>query len=322
MRGSEMQRNRARALVVGFMVVLGATAQAVTLDWVTVGNAPNAPDDTTYGAVAYEYRMSTCETTAGQYTEFLNAVAATDTYGLYNTGMAGTYGCGIVRSGSSGGYTYSVTPDWANRPVNYVSFSDVARFANWMHNGQGSGDTETGAYIAFARQPGALFFIPTEDEWYKAAYYDPNKPGGAGYWDYPTRSDTAPTAEAPPGGSNSANFNSAVGSPFWTNEVGAYLDAASAYGTFDQGGNLFEWNETVLYTDYHGVRGGSWDYPAYYLSASCRDEYAPLYGEHYGLGFRLAGLLGSESTTIPEPATLSLFGLAAAALLRRRRRRA
>ena len=79
--------------------------------------------------------------------------------------------------------------DWANRPVNYVSFWDAARFANWLHNGQptgpqGPGTTEGGAYhdvgnqTLFGRNAGAKFFIPTENEWYKAAYHDQDcRPG-------------------------------------------------------------------------------------------------------------------------------------------------
>ena len=74
------------------------------------------------GAVGYTYNIGKYEVTAGQYTEFLNAVAKTDTYGLYNTNMwSSTYGCKIQQSGSSGSYTYSVASDYANRPVNYVA---------------------------------------------------------------------------------------------------------------------------------------------------------------------------------------------------------
>ena len=88
--------------------------------------------------------------------------------------------------------------DWANRPVNYVSFWDAARFANWLHNGQptgpqGPGTTEDGAYLnvgnqapSFGRNAGATFFIPTEDEWYKAAYHDKTAGLAASYFDYPT----------------------------------------------------------------------------------------------------------------------------------------
>ncbi|MHC4066385.1 MAG: SUMF1/EgtB/PvdO family nonheme iron enzyme, partial [Planctomycetota bacterium] len=125
------------------------------IDTVTVGNPGNA-DDTHgdgYGGVAYIYNIGKYEVTAGQYCEFLNAVADTDTYGLYNTDMwSDTYGCKIQRSGSSPNYTYSVAPDWADRPVNYVSWGDAARFANWLHNGQPTGPqdlttTEDGSYF-------------------------------------------------------------------------------------------------------------------------------------------------------------------------------
>ena len=216
---------------------------------------------------------------------------------------------------------------WDSRPVNIVSFWCAARFANWMHNGQGDGDTETGAYAnvgdqaTFARQPGARFFIPTQDEWYKAAYY---KGGGldAGYWEYATQSDTAPTSEAPPGtdmDNGSANYYDggyAAGAPYYITAVGAYtaMPSTSAYGTFDQGGNLWEWNETVINTYGRGLRGGDWDTPANCLAASYPSfGVQPTY-EHYDIGFRLA-------SPIPEPATVSLFGIAAAALLRRRMRR-
>ncbi|MBM4038873.1 MAG: formylglycine-generating enzyme family protein [Planctomycetes bacterium] len=332
-----------RAVVFAFVFAVAAVAQAVTIDWVTVGDAGNAADTRYdyppgYGAVDYEFRIGKYEITAGQYTEFLNAVAATDTYGLYNGNMwIWDYGCKIQQSGSPGSYTYSVAPDRADRPVNYVSFWDAARFANWMHNGQptgtqGPGTTEDGAYInvgnqtTFARVADALFFIATEDEWYKAAYHDPNKGGQSvpGYWTYPTMSDTALTAEAPPGTNSvngSANYDWVIGAPYYTTPVGAYtfMPSASAYGTFDQGGNLWEWNETAIGSS-RGARGGSWVSGSSDLSASSR-IYGHPSGEGDDVGFRLAGSL--ESTAIPEPATVSLFGIAAlAAMLRRRRRRA
>ena len=330
-----------RGLAFFTMLALGAAAQAVTIEWVVVGNAGNAPDTRYatpgYGAVAYEYLIGKYEITAGQYTEFLNAVAATDTYGLYNTSMwTSDYGCKIQRIGASEPYSYSVAPDRADRPVNYVSFWDAARFANWMHHGQptglqGPGTTEDGAYInvgnqtTFARVADALFFIATEDEWYKAAYYDPNKfgPGLPGYWEYPTMSDTAPSNQLiDPDPGNNATFWDAdytIGSPYWMTLVGAHENSESGYGTFDQGGNVWEWNETVLYTDFRGLRGGSWNGGAGYLSASLRNISGPSSGSNL-IGFRLAGSL--ESTEIPEPATVSLLGIAVAAMLRRRRRRA
>jgi len=331
-----MRESGRLALVVGLVVALCGVAQAVTIDWVTVGDAGNTADDTGYGAVGTEYRIGKYEITNAQYREFLNAKAAVgDSYGLYNTMMAGTYG-GISRSGSGtvgDPYVYSAKggdANWDSRPVNYVSFWDAARFANWLHNGQGTGDTESGAYInvgnqtTFARQAGAQIFIPTEDEWYKAAYY---KAGGlnAGYWEYPTQSETAPKSEAPPGtdmANGSANYYDggyAVGSPYYSTAVGAYttMPSTSAYGTFDQGGNVWEWNETVCYTDYRGLRGGSWGEGADSLPASARNYSTPT-SEVSDLGFRLASPSGPD--VIPEPGTMSLFGIAVAAMLRRRKR--
>ena len=114
--------------------------------WVTVGNPGNAADkrydSTGYGAVNHVYKIGKFEVTAGQYTEFLNAVAKADTYGLYDTAMGdpnGWAGCGIQRTVIQGTCIYSVGPDWTNRPVNSISFYNACRFANWLHNGQPTG---------------------------------------------------------------------------------------------------------------------------------------------------------------------------------------
>ena len=143
------------------------SVHAVTIEMVPVGNPGNAPD-TRYngisvGSVRYAYQIGKYEVTAGQYTEFLNAVADADPNGLYNTAMgdpSGYLGANIQQIGSSPNYSYTVAADWANRPVNYVSFWDAARFANWLHNGQptgaqGPGTTEGGAYHHVGNQ--ALF---------------------------------------------------------------------------------------------------------------------------------------------------------------------
>src|SRR4029079_13482968 len=138
-----MTRKIAALFLIGASVVLAlsSTGRAVTIDLVPVGNPGNAPD-TRYngisvGSVVNYYQIGKYEVTAGQYTEFLNAVAKDDPLGLYHPGMADpstfeVWGCNIQRSGSSGSYVYSVAPDWANRPVNYVSLWDAARFTNWL----------------------------------------------------------------------------------------------------------------------------------------------------------------------------------------------
>ncbi len=160
----------------------------VNIGYVNVGNINNVADSTGYGSVAYNYKIAKNETTIGQYAEFLNAVAKSDPYALYNPNMASiTHIAGISRSGSIGSYAYSVIGSSVNKPITYVSWFDAARFCNWMHNGQGGGSTETGAYTLngamsgiYTKNAGATTWIPSENEWYKAAYYDATKGGSGG----------------------------------------------------------------------------------------------------------------------------------------------
>ncbi len=267
--------------------------------------------------------------TAGQYCEFLNAVAKTDTYGLYNPYMwSDSYGCKIQRSGSSGSYTYSVASDYANRPVNYVSWGDAARFANWLHNGQPTGPqdlttTEDGAYflngatsdaalLAVTRKSNWKWAIPTEDEWYKAAYHKNDGVTG-NYFDYPTSSNSVPGRDLNDVSGNNANYYGSpfpIQSPYYTTVVGEFQNSDSPYGTFDQGGNVWEWNEAVLYGSYRGLRGGSFYYTGNYLPASYRYNYYPTY-EHYGVGFRVS--------EVPEPASLAILAFGGIGMLVRRR---
>ncbi len=316
-------------VLAGVLLLLerGSSAQAqVVIDTVTVGNPGNAGElsgesatggwgpDRICGAVDYVYDIGTFEITAGKYTVFLNAVAAEDTHGLYNTLMAdptqGPWGCNIQRSGSPGSYTYSVDPDWAGRPVNYVSWGDAARFANWMHNGQPAGaqdltTTEDGSYhlagamsnvelMAIVRDADATWVVPSEDEWYKAAYHK-NDGVTSNYWDYPTTSDGVPSNELiDPDPGNNANFYQSgftIDSPYFRTKVGDFENSESPYGTFDQGGNVWEWNEEVISGSFRGVRGGSFfgNGVLDMLHAATRITDVVPTVEYYFVGFRVAG---------------------------------
>jgi formylglycine-generating enzyme required for sulfatase activity len=294
-----------------------------SLQFVSVGDPGNAADPATgnlYGAVSYSYDIGKFDVTAAQYTAFLNAVAtANDPYGLYNPNMdtaASQYGCNIKRTLAGSVYSYSVATEWANRPVNYVSWGDATRFCNWLQNSQKVGiegltTTEDGAYflngktsdadlLGVTRKTGAAYFLPTEDEWYKAAYYDPNKPGGAGYWSYPTKSNTPPSNVLSATNTNSANYNIngnyTLNSPYYRTDVGAFANSPSAYGTFDQGGNVNQWNETKVTigpNSYRGLRGGAYNSTEASLASSGRNFTSPT-GESPLYGFRVASLLQME----------------------------
>ena len=133
-------------------LLAASSASAVTMEWTYVGNPGNACNPGPFpsicpGAVAYEYYIGTYEVTNAQFAEFLNAKAAGGAfYSAVNGSPASPVFGSITRSGVAGSYTYGVIPGREDMPVGWVSPYTAARFANWMHNGQGAGDTETGAY--------------------------------------------------------------------------------------------------------------------------------------------------------------------------------
>lgn len=230
---------------------------------VPVGNPGNATDPATgFGRVAKAFQIGKYEVTLGEYTAYLNAVAADDP---------------------------------ANRPVTYVTWFDAARFANWMANGLPVGSqtvvtTENGAYDlttsqAVAGVPPArnatnpntgtapTFFLPSENEWYKAAYFSPDKGGPSvpGYWTFATQSDSPPT-NLPPESAPVGNANYLVGPVYsvtqssvfdpgqnYLTAVDAFADSGSHYGTLDQNGNVYQWNDLAGRAGLHrGLRGGFW----------------------------------------------------------------
>lgn len=304
---------------------------AVTIDWVTVGDPGNAADSTGYGAVGYEYQIGKYEVTNAQYAGFLNAADpnGTNANGIYNSFMGSDVRGGIsFNTGGAIGSKYSVKTHMGNKPVNYVSWYDAARFANWLHNGQGSGSTETGAYTLngntgiISKNVGATVWIPTENEWYKAAYYDPTPGAGGGdnYWHHATQSDSAPTVatanatgEVSNPGANVANYNSGAD---WNAQNGNSTTVGSAtansyFGTADQAGNVWEWNDLVI-ASLRGLRGGSWiSSSSNSLAASTRSDGIPII-ENSTIGFRLA--------TIPEPSAFILSILFSSILANRRKR--
>jgi formylglycine-generating enzyme required for sulfatase activity len=295
----------------------------IAIDTVTVGDAGNADDTTGIGAVGYEFNIGKYEVTIGQYATFLNSVASvtSDSYilDLWNASMATDLNiAGISRSGSGtlgNPYSYSVIGS-GNRPITYVSWFDAARFANWMHNGATNGaSTETGAYTLngatngiITKNAGATWWIPSEDEWYKAAYF---KGGGtnAGYWLYPTQSDSAP-GNTIGGAANQANYNNGVyavtqsasysSTQNYLTDAGAFNNSASAYNTFDQGGNVWEWTDAVSEpSSGRLIRGGSWLQDGYSIGKfGSRGEFDP--AEDIAMvGFRLASV--PETSTYAQP---------------------
>jgi sulfatase modifying factor 1 len=345
-------------LFVVFAFVLAMSSEACStpiefsqggMAFVEVGDLGNVSSTSGYGAVAYSFGMGRHEVTINQYCEFLNAVAKSDPYGLYDTRMATNLNvAGISRSGSSGAYAYAVMDNAGysgNRPISYVGAYSAMRFTNWMSNGKGSGSTESGAYYLQGQINGALpdrtpdagFYIPTDDEWYKAAYYSPTLNGDAGgYYSRPTQSNAIPgnsVGESP----NQANILVAVDF-FWTASVtqssnydpnqnyltdaGAFSASASYYGTLDQHGNVREWT-FLPGTGNAIVRDSDWHTPAWFESGGSfvnfsnssntpgpgggmdDDGYVNNFSSATSaLGFRLAYI-----QPVPEPSSIVLAGV-------------
>jgi len=300
-----------------------AASAVVVFDWVQVGNPGNAPDtatncagangtgDPSCGSVGYTFYISKYDTTNAQYAAFLNAVdpGGSNTLGLWNTNMQTDTTNGGVSfvSGNPSGSKYVVNSGFANDPAAYVTFYSALRFANWLNNGQGSASTETGAYTLLGGTPtpsngrwvtanrGAVTFLPSENEWYKAAYYNPNTQE---YLAYPD-SNTPTTCAAPGPTVNTANCNNVVGH---VTPVGAYTGSAGPYGAYDIGGNVFQWNEQIVSGSSRGLRGGAWGYGADYLAASAPIDSADPAGESNLVGFRVASLApDSDGDGILDP---------------------
>jgi formylglycine-generating enzyme required for sulfatase activity len=337
LRRTIMARGKMALLLATVAVLLagGPAGATITMEMVTVGDPGNVGEESgsggipvrVCGAVGYEYKIGTYEVTNAQYRAFLNSVAThEDTYGLYHAPERDGVGISQTGSGTTGDpYVYSPKdgdPNWDNRPVSAVTWYDALRFVNWLQNGQPAGAqvagvTETGTYTFsgamtvtvpdHASLANPTYVLPTEDEWYKAAYYKGGSTS-AGYWDYATRSDTLPMTVPPSADTgNSANYtighDYAVGEPYWTTEVGAYAQSFGAYGTYDQSGNVRETLENF-------VRDSSWRLDEDRLSAGMYEEIIP---GHYSndRGFRVV--------EVPEPTTLLLTCLGGLTLLRRRR---
>ncbi len=295
-------------------ITFGSGGNTFNMEFVTIGNPGNTADDTgspnPAGAVGYEYGIGKFEVSEDMITK-------------YNANF-GTLNNLVITKDTRG----------TAKPATSVSWNEAARFVNWLN-------TSTGGVVAYNYADGniatnltpwtvsdnldydssnpyrsirAKYFLPSYNEWYKAAYYDPNKAGGAGYWDYATGSDSAPTAVASGTNPGTAVYNQSFsqGPADVTNAGGL-----SPYGVMGLGGNVFEWEESSdnllnsSGSSSRGIRGGYWYLDSSVLSSSARGSDIPSLEDNV-VGFRVASLPSSAPPAVPEPSMMvigTLFGL-------------
>ena len=281
----------------------GTSGNEFTIDFVGIGNTGNAADTTSFGAVPYEYRVGTYEITQDA----------------------------ITKATASGMSNVTARPWTGNQPAANITWYEAAAFVNFLNTNSG----KTAAYdLTFSsgswsmalwsseqawtaggtnlyRNKDAFYFLPSENEWYKAAYYNP---AGTNYFLYPTGSDTAPTAVASGTNAGTAVYNNAASVP----AIVASAGGLSPYGTMGQGGNVWEWNESALdgtnssSSENRAQRGGRWSGPEFGLSSSGQNGNDPTF-ESDTIGFRVA--------SVPEPSTYVLVLMGAGALYLWKRRK-
>jgi hypothetical protein len=300
----------------------GSGGNAFTIDFVNIGNAGNAddrardntnntpgdPNDdeyaTPYGGVPYAYRMGTLEISQDQITK-----------------------------ATAGGLSGVTAGPWSgSQPAAAMTWYEAAAFVNWLNTSTGHQaaynltgvtsltlwDGPTQAWQLggenLYRHKNAYYFLPSEDEWYKAAFHK-NDGVSANYWDYATGSNSIPTAVVSGTGNGTAVYNGVTVSPADVNFAGGL----SAYGTMGQNGNVWEWQESAAdglnnsTSEDRVRRGGVWTDGENLLRSSIRDITTPV-GSESGLGFRVA--------SVPEPSsTVLMIGSGLILLARRRRER-
>jgi formylglycine-generating enzyme required for sulfatase activity len=288
------------AEVAAGMITFGVGAQQFQMEFVTIGNPGNAPDTTgdpnPAGAVAYSYDIGKFEVSEDMITKF------------------------------NASQSLQITKDTrgANKPATSVSWNEAARFVNWLNTSTGnpaaykfttggvndnialwtSGDAGYDASNQY-RNSLAKYFLPNSNEWYKAAYYNPND---STYYDFANGSNTAPTSVASGSAAGTAVYGQLFGQgPADVDQAGGL----SPYGVMGLGGNVYEWEESSFDlqnssgSSSRGIRGGDWNSGSSDLSSSTRYIRDPSL-DGILVGFRVASLSASPAAAVPEPGTLLL----------------
>jgi hypothetical protein len=293
--------------------LFGTGPNTFTLDFVTVGNAGNTDDlgaggglySSPYGGVLYEYRMGTFEISQEQIEKATASGLASVVAGAHT---------GAEPAANITWYEAAAFVNWLNTSTGHQAayqLTGVTALTLWSAADAWDNDPGAGVDLNLYRHKDAYYFLPSEDEWYKAAYHQ-NDGVTANYWDYATGSNSIPTAVASGTGAGTAVYNGQA-DPAEVNLAGGL----SAYGTMGQNGNVWEWQESAFTapndnsSENRAFRGGGWSDTEGFLRSSGRLGNAPAVS-NIDVGFRVA--------SVPEPsAAMLMIGPGLMWLTRRRR---
>ena len=312
------------------------------IDFVTITHAGNAPYQSIFpsdfvngrGGVDYEYRLGKFEVTTAQWVEFFNAAYDRSDGFFPHLRPPGHWGATATTPNTPGGLRWAVPAGNEMMPVGNISWRMAAMYCNWLHNDKstdrsafmnGAYDVSTFGFNGgiftdqLARHPDARYWIPTWDEWLKAAHYDPNKVNAdgttGGWWQYSNGSDTPYVYGPPPsmGGVGEANAGFTTPSPFAI-PLGSYA-TTSPWGLYDMAGGTTEWTESIVTAD-TGQRNRIFD-GSYWSSSSFQaglvDSVRGKGSEYphvptYEFGLRIASVVPSPGTWAAGVGVLFILG--------------
>ncbi|MBX9736681.1 MAG: formylglycine-generating enzyme family protein [Phycisphaerales bacterium] len=318
------------------------------IEFVTVGAAGNAGWSGTgrangRGGVDYDYRIGRFEVTTAQWVQFFNAAySRPQSEGLPHMlpPDGGFWGAQSDPNYQGPGQRWVVAPGQENRPVGNISWRMAAMYCNWLHNDQrsdraaflnGAYDVSTFGYFGniftdqFTHDAGARYWIPTWNEWLKAAHFDPNRhgTGQGGYWNISNASDT-PLLYGPPTNpfaQANAEFDedsrplNPLGIDPFSISLGAYPQTQSPWGLLDVAGGTWEWTEEVRTTFGNPTQrifdGSAWTQTQFLDEIQYGGSDFPSYSGIFS-GLRIASAIPSPS------ASMALVGLLVVTMRRRR----
>ncbi len=308
-------KTKSRFLILAFSASLPLTVPAAhadtfgsgdntfTIGFVPIGNSGNAADGSGYGAVPYNFNMSTYAISQDQLAKAASSLGIS---------LGGGAWVGSQPAANVTWYQAAAFVNYLNTSTGHVAAYQLNAGATALTLWSSAQAWQAGGENLY-RNKDAYYFLPSENEYYKAAYYDPNKAGGAGYWLYATGSNAIPTAVASGTAAGTAVYNGVASQPAAVDQSGGL----SPYLTMGQSGNVYEWHETAndgennSSSENRAIRGGAWLYPEFDLRSSIRNVLDPAF-EGSNVGFRVA--------SVPEPSCMILMIGSGLMFLARRRR--